>query len=82
MQAVREAASSHAVAVLPAQASDEAGLEAAVAEISRQPRAGLLVLPDGFTIVHRAVIVAAAARTRLPAVYWNRAFVLNGGLMS
>jgi len=32
--------------------------------------------------VNRAVITRAAARARLPAIYWNRAFVLEGGLMS
>jgi putative tryptophan/tyrosine transport system substrate-binding protein len=32
--------------------------------------------------VHRAAIIASAARTRLPAIYWNRLFVAGGGLMS
>jgi putative ABC transport system substrate-binding protein len=33
-------------------------------------------------IVHRALIIALAARHRLPAVYWNRMDVLEGGLIS
>lgn len=82
MQSLREAAASRGVTVRAAEASDEAGLESAVTEISREARAGLLVLPDSFTIVHRSFIVASAARMRLPAVYWNRAFVADGGLMS
>ena len=81
-QAVREAAAWRDVTVRAAPASDEAAVEAAAREISHEARSGLLVLPDPFTIVHRSVIVAAAARMRLPAVYWNRAFVVIGGLMS
>ena len=42
----------------------------------------LIVLPDSFTLATRAVILASATRTHLPAVYWNRAFADDGGLMS
>jgi putative ABC transport system substrate-binding protein len=82
MQAVGEAASARGVTARAAPASDEASIEAAVAAISRAAGPGLLVLPDVFTVVNRALILRAAARARLPAVYWNRAFVIDGGLMS
>ena len=32
--------------------------------------------------VHRDLIVALAARHKLPAVYWDRSFVADGGLIS
>jgi putative ABC transport system substrate-binding protein len=41
----------------------------------------LVVLPDSTSQVHRDLIVALAARHRLPAVYSDRAFVAAGGLM-
>jgi putative ABC transport system substrate-binding protein len=82
MLAVREDAAWRGVTVRAAQASDEAGVEQAAAEISRDACSALLVLPDAFTVVNRSVIIASAARARLPAVNWNRAFVLDGGLMS
>jgi putative ABC transport system substrate-binding protein len=42
----------------------------------------LLILTDIFTIVHRDTILAAAARYRLPTVYFARSFTVAGGLMS
>jgi putative ABC transport system substrate-binding protein len=32
--------------------------------------------------VHRDLIIALAARFRLPAVYWERVFATSGGLIS
>ena len=32
--------------------------------------------------VHRHLIVALAAQHKLPAVYWDRSFVADGGLIS
>jgi putative ABC transport system substrate-binding protein len=44
---------------------------------------GLFVLPDHPVFMdHRAPIVAAANRHRIPGIYWAREFVEAGGLMS
>jgi putative tryptophan/tyrosine transport system substrate-binding protein len=43
---------------------------------------GLFVLPDIVTYVHRELIIALAARHRLPAIYPFRYFPAAGGLMS
>jgi putative ABC transport system substrate-binding protein len=40
------------------------------------------VIPDAFTIGHRAEITLLAARYRVPAVYWSRFFAEVGGLLS
>jgi putative tryptophan/tyrosine transport system substrate-binding protein len=61
---------------------DEAGVVSAIAALSQEPHGGLIVLPDSFTVASRAVILDSTARTRLPAVYWNRSFTDDGGLMS
>ena len=82
LKVVGETASRLGVTARATPASDQADIEAAATAISQEARAGMLVLPDVFTYVHRSVIVRAAQRLRLPAVYWNRAFVAEGGLMS
>jgi putative tryptophan/tyrosine transport system substrate-binding protein len=82
LRAIEDAALSLGVSARAAPVQDEAGMMAAMTALSQEERGGLLVLPDAFTIVNRAVIVAVAARTHLPAVYWNRAFAADGGLMS
>src|SRR5262249_27780139 len=61
---------------------DDAETEAMMSELAREERAGLLVLPENFVIVHRHAIITLAARYRLPAVYPYRFFTTSGGLMS
>ena len=46
------------------------------------PDSGLVVLPDATTVVNRGLIVAVAARYRVPAIYAFRFAVADGGLIS
>ena len=57
-------------------------IERAIAEFARTPNSGLIVLPNGLAQVHRELIIALAARHRMPAVYPFRFFVTDGGLVS
>ena len=82
MQVIEQMAPTLDVTVRAAPVRDDVEIEAAITAISHEQRGGLLVLPDGFTSVHRGTIVGLAARYRLPAVYWNRFFVIDGGLMT
>ena len=61
---------------------DTAQLERSLASFAEQPNGSLIVLPDAFTLTNRALIVALAARHRLPAIYPFRYFTAIGGLMS
>jgi len=67
------------VAMPVAEASD---IERAIDDFSGRPGGGLLVLPDATTNVHRAQIIALAARFRLPAIYAFHNLADEGGLMS
>ena len=59
-----------------------ADIERAIEALARTPNNGLILPPDASTIVHRDLVVALAARHRLPAVYALKTFVTAGGLMS
>ena len=64
------------------QPGSAAELEHAIDTFAREPNGGLLLPPDQFNIQHRDLIIAAAARHRLPAIYAYRSHATAGGLMS
>ena len=73
---------SMAVQVTTVAAHDAAEIERAFAMVARQSSDGLIVLPEVSTTLNRELIVALAARRRLPAVYPFRYFAEGGGLIS
>jgi putative ABC transport system substrate-binding protein len=80
-QPVEDAAPSFDVEPMQAPVRDVGEIERTVAAFARQ-NCGLMVLPDVSTTNHRDLIIALAARHRLPAVYPYRYFATSGGLMS
>jgi putative tryptophan/tyrosine transport system substrate-binding protein len=82
MQMAEQVAPALDLAVRAAPVRDDVEIDAAVTALGHEQHGGLLVLPDSFTNVHRNTIVSLAARYRLPAIYWNRFFVADGGLMA
>src|SRR5262249_47586263 len=54
----------------------------ALVDFAHQGNSGLIVTASPLSIVHRELIIALAARHRLPVVYWDRSFVTAGGLIS
>jgi len=71
----------HGLELSPINAGDSAEMERGIAAIARSPNAGLVVTVGG-TAARRDLIVAAAAKHRLPAVYPYRYFTNDGGLIS
>src|SRR5262249_17849519 len=61
---------------------DAGEIEPALATFARRGNSGLIVTASSLSLVHRELIVALAARHKLPAVYWERVFVAAGGLIS
>jgi putative ABC transport system substrate-binding protein len=78
----KAAAASLGAEAIVAPVNDMPGLESLIASEAHQPSSGLVVIPDSFTIQHRAEITALATRNRVPAVYWSRQFAEIGGLIS
>jgi ABC-type uncharacterized transport system substrate-binding protein len=61
---------------------DPSEISRAVEAFARSPNGGLIVTASALAVRHRDLITMLAARHKLPAVYFNRAFVTAGGLMS
>ena len=57
-------------------------IERAIATFANEPDGGLIVAPNPYTVANRGLIFSLAARYRLPAVYPDRYFATEGGLMS
>jgi putative ABC transport system substrate-binding protein len=66
----------------PVDVRDADEIERALTAFARSPDGGLIVTGSALTIVHRDLIIALAARLRLPAVYYERYFAAAGGLIS
>jgi putative ABC transport system substrate-binding protein len=80
-RAIESAAPSVGVTVTLAPVHDDAAIEAAIAAQAQEPGGSLIILPDSFNETHRDVIIAAAARHRLPDIGTPQ-FPRAGGLMS
>ena len=70
------------IELLPLQVDTAADIERTTESFARSPNGGLIFPPDATIFLHRDLIIALAARHRLPAVYPQRFFVTAGGLMS
>jgi ABC-type uncharacterized transport system substrate-binding protein len=57
-------------------------IERVITTFARSPNGGLIVTAGGPGFVNRELIITLAARYKLPAMYFDRAFVANGGLLS
>ena len=63
--------------------NDASDIERVITAFARDVlKGGMVVVGDSTTHAHRDLIIALAARYRLPAVYWNTFFVTAGSLMS
>jgi len=80
--AIQSVSPSVAIEVSPVNMTDAAEIERAVASFASGRNGGLLVTGSAQTVLHRDLIIALAARHKLPAVYYDRYQVAAGGLIS
>jgi ABC-type uncharacterized transport system substrate-binding protein len=80
--AIQSVAPSFGVTVSPVNVRDASEIERAVSAFARSSNGGLIVTGSPWNSLHRNLIIRLAARNRLPAVYSNRSFIPDGGLMS
>jgi putative ABC transport system substrate-binding protein len=79
---LKEAMQAFAMQMAPTFVRSVGAIESAIAALGREPAAGLLAIPDGYTYVHRALVTTQAAKHRVPTVYPFSVFAKGGGLVS
>jgi putative tryptophan/tyrosine transport system substrate-binding protein len=80
--AIQSVAPSLGVELSPVGVRDTSEIERAITAFARGSNGGLIVTGSSLTLFHRDLIVALAARYKLPAVYPYRYFATGGGLLS
>jgi putative ABC transport system substrate-binding protein len=81
MPSLETAARSLKIVPMSTPVHSDVEIETAIIDLGREPGGGLVVV-DAFAGVHRASIIAAAARNNVPAVYFQAFFARDGGLLS
>ena len=79
---IQAVAPSLRIEVRPLNVTDDAAIERAIAAFARSPNGGLIVTGAAPFTARRDLIVKLAGQHKLPAVYFDRAFVAAGGLIS
>jgi hypothetical protein len=80
--AIQSMAPSLGVEAIAVNVRDPDEIERTITDFGRSANGGLIVTGSGLAMVHRELIATLAARHKLPAVYWDRAPVSAGGLIS
>jgi putative tryptophan/tyrosine transport system substrate-binding protein len=80
--AIQAVAPSLGLETTPVNVRDPDEIEREVADFARSPNGGLIITGSALAVVHRHVIIRLAAQHRLPAVYFQRTLVADGGLIS
>jgi putative ABC transport system substrate-binding protein len=82
MPSLETAARSLKIAPIIAPVHSDVEIETAIIALGREPQDGLVIMPDIYTQAHRASVILAAARNKVPAVYHQSIFAREGGLLS
>jgi putative tryptophan/tyrosine transport system substrate-binding protein len=79
---IQAAALSLRMEIIPVNMTNADEIEQAVETFARSQNGGLIVTSSAATLRRRDLIITLAARHKLPTVYWERFFVVAGGLIS
>jgi len=82
VRSIESASTGLGVEIIAMPVEGDGEIETAMTALARLPYGGVVVIPDAFTIDHRGLIIALAARLRLPAAYGYPNFARSGGLMA
>ena len=76
------AARTNKVEPITAIVRSAADIEVVMAQLGDEPNGGFVVMPDAFTFLHRGLIMALAARGKIPGMYTLALIVREGGLIA
>jgi putative tryptophan/tyrosine transport system substrate-binding protein len=79
--AIQSVAPSFGVELRAIDVHDAGEIERAVAAFARTPNSGMILTASAFSLRYRNLIITLADRHKLPAVYFQRGFVADGGLV-
>lgn len=79
---IQAMASALKVEITQVNLRDTSEIEHAITTFAGSPNSGLIITASGLAYIHRDRIIKLAAERRLPAIYFDRAFVAAGGLVS
>ena len=82
MPSIKATASSVSVEVSDAPVHAKEEIEAVIAAQARTPGGGLIVMPDAFTTANANLIIALAARYRVPTISIDPLYAELGGLIA
>jgi putative ABC transport system substrate-binding protein len=82
LRLTQEAAPALGVSILSVEARRLDDIDRAFATMRAKHATALLLIADGLLGSNRKRIIELTAKSRLPAIYWRREFVEDGGLMS
>jgi ABC-type uncharacterized transport system substrate-binding protein len=82
LQLTKEAAPALGVSILSVEARRLDDIDRAFETMRAKHVMALLLIADGLLGSNRQRIIELAAKSRLPAMYWRREFVEDGGLLS
>ena len=80
--AIQTAAPSFGMEVIPINVREPDEIERAVTAFAKSSNGGLIVTGSPLAQLHRGLIISLAVRHKLPAIYFERFFVADGGLIS
>jgi putative ABC transport system substrate-binding protein len=82
LRLIQATVSSLGIAVVPARVHSSDEIKDVIRALSQRSGSGLAGMPDAFLVDHRDLIIQMTAQHRVPAIYTNRIFAVDGGLMS
>jgi putative ABC transport system substrate-binding protein len=79
---IQSVAPSLGVDVIPFGVANAAEIERSIAMFAASPNGGLILTASALSTTHADLVIALAARYKLPAIYTGRAYVARGGLIA